>query len=223
MEDVSLVNKIPDNKIISIQNSEYTLFGSQKNKKRKDFWFSYHEQSYNSNYGWLAFLNEDKIFFNSTNQSPPSCKSDKHEGWFVSLNDMFAYDENNSRLSCKNGKVSTAINSYGGITSAGVYIPKSNSVGACSSGDSAVTFRSTSCGTEMYKGIYLKNTLIGGMTTFKDNIYISISGEKGSSNLDSKGNFKKTDNLITGKPGYKLDDSSSSAVNVEVKSHMRIQ
>ncbi|HCK04301.1 MAG TPA: hypothetical protein DHV86_06025 [Methylophilaceae bacterium] len=65
--------------------------------------------------------------------------------------------------------------------------------------------------------------MIGGITNFKDNIYISISGEKGSSNLDSKGNFKKTDNLITGKPGYKLDDSSSSAVNVEVKSHMRIQ
>jgi len=75
----------------------------------------------------------------------------------------------------------------------------------------------------MYKGIYLKNTLVGGITSFKDNIYISISGEKGSSNLDSKGNFKKTDNLITGKPGYKLDDSSSPAVNVEVKSHMRIQ
>jgi len=173
-------------------------------------------------------LNSDPIFFNASERYPPSCKNDKHEGWKININQVYAYDENNQRKGCVHGKVSTAIHSYGGITSAGIYIPQQKGAtgGAnitCGSGSSAVIFRSTSCGTEMYKGIYLKNTLVGGITSFKDNIYISISGEKGSSNLDSKGNFKKTDNLITGKPGYKLDDSSSPAVNVEVKSHMRIQ
>jgi len=230
MEDVSLTNKVVKNVMVSMQNTESCFFATESSKLRcrKDFWHIFKAQSYNSNKGWLTMLNSDPIFFNASERYPPSCKNDKHEGWKININQVYAYDENNQRKGCVHGKVSTAIHSYGGITSAGIYIPQQKGAtgGAnitCGSGSSAVIFRSTSCGTEMYKGIYLKNTLVGGITSFKDNIYISISGEKGSSNLDSKGNFKKTDNLITGKPGYKLDDSSSPAVNVEVKSHMRIQ
>ncbi len=230
MEDVSTTNKVIKNVMVSIQNTESCFFATESSKTRCRgyFWNVFKAESYNSKQGWLTTLNIDPIFFNASEKYPPACNTDRHEGWFIDINNVYAYDENNQRKGCVHGKVSTAIHSYGGITSAGIYIPQQQGAtgGAnktCGSGSSAVIFRSTSCGTEMYKGIYLKNILVGGITSFNDNIYISISGEKGSSNLDSKGNFKKTDNLITGKPGYKLDDSSSSAVNVEVKSHMRIQ
>jgi hypothetical protein len=71
----------------------------------------------------------------------------------------------------------------------------------------------------MGQGIFLKNMTIGGVTAYKDNIYISVSAKKGTSNVDNNGKFKKTDNIITGKPGFAV---SSSNGKVTIKSRMRV-
>ena len=221
MDNLSLMNKSPDNKIISIQNTEADFF--TENKNRKANWLAYQGimSYYNKAKKWLGFERENYTFFDATYQNAPSCKSNVHEGWFVSINGLRAYDKNGSAKTCQNGKLATNIETYGGATIAGVYIPKvaSGVKNACSIGDSAITFRDAKCGTEITRGVYLYDTLIGGLTAYKENVYISISGKSTTGTVDSQGKFKQSENVIYGKPGFSLSNSGNE---VEVESMIRM-
>jgi hypothetical protein len=218
MENLSAFNKQPENKIISIQNNEADFFSS--NKSRKLAWqnlkssFNY----YNSNLDWLAFVKEDQTFFNSTNASAGSCKNDDQEGWYVNINDVQAYDANGGIFSCRNGKLSTNISSYAGVSTFGVYIPSNNSIGQqCSVGNSVLIFRDTKCGVETVPSVYLPYTIIGGITAYKDSVYISISGKQNNQTLDASGKFQQTGSIVSGKPGFDL----SKTKRLQIRSHIR--
>jgi Neisseria PilC beta-propeller domain len=195
MDILSLIGKTPDNIVVSIQDQEKNLFGNTVAR------------------GLSQFLNA-----NST--SVPTCVSSAQQGWYVNINNARAWDTLGAAYSCTNGKLASKVESYGGISTIPIYVPPvlagSN---YCSSGDSAVLFKSTKCGYDMGQGIYLKNMTIGGVTAYKDNIYISVSAKKGTAKVDTGGKFTKTDNIITGKPGFTV---SSSNGKVMIKSRTRV-
>ena len=222
MENLSLMNKVPDNKIISIQNTEEDFFTDNKNRKANWLRYKGSMSYYNRLKDWLGFYNENYTFHDSTYRSAPSCKTDSQEGWYVSINGIRAYDKDGRSNYCKNGKLSTNIETFSGASIAGIYIPNtttSTAKNSCSVGDSAITFRDSKCGTEITRGLYLQNTLIGGITAHKENVYITISGQQNAGNVDSQGKFKQNGNIITGKPGFSLSNSGS---DVEVESQMRL-
>lgn len=195
MDILSLIGKTPDNLVVSIQDQEKNIFGSSLSRS------------------WSQFLNA-----NST--SAPACVSSAQQGWYVNINSARAWDSAGTSYSCINGKLASKVESYGGISVVPVYVPPilagSN---YCSSGDSAVLFKNTKCGYDMGQGVYLKNMTIGGVTAYKDNIYISVSAKKGAANVDTAGKFKKTDNIITGKPGFTVSNSNGK---VKIQSRMRV-
>lgn len=195
MDLLSLIGKAPDNLVVSIQDQEKNIFGSSLNR------------------GFSQFLNANNI-------SSPSCVSSSQHGWYININNARAWDSAGASYNCVNGKLASKIESYGGISAIPIYVPPVLSgSNFCSSGDSAVLFKNTKCGYDMGQGIFLKNMTIGGVTAYKDNIYISVSAKKGTSNVDNNGKFKKTDNIITGKPGFAV---SSSNGKVTIKSRMRV-
>jgi hypothetical protein len=186
MDILSLIGKTPDNLVVSIQDQEKNIFGSSLSRS------------------WSQFLNA-----NST--SSPACVSAAQQGWYVNINSARAWDSAGTSYSCINGKLASKVESYGGISVVPVYVPPilagSN---YCSSGDSAVLFKNTKCGYDMGQGVYLKNMTIGGVTAYKDNIYISVSAKKGAANVDTAG---------TGKPGFTVSNSNG---NVKIQSRMRV-
>jgi len=195
MDILSLIGKTPDNLVVSIQDQEKNIFATSAARSLSQF-------------------------LNANSTSAPTCVSTVQQGWYVNINNSRAWDNAGASYNCTNGKLASKIESYGGISTVPIYVPPvlagSN---YCSSGDSAVLFKNTKCGYDMSQGIYLKNMTIGGVTAYKDNIYISVSAKKGTVKVDTGGKFTKTDNIITGKPGFNV---STSAGKVMIKSRMRV-
>ena len=196
MDILSLIDKIPDNLVVSIQDQEKNMFG-------------------------VSATRELSQFLNANSTSVPTCVSATQQGWYININNAKAWDSTGASFYCTNGKLASRVESYGGISTVPVYVPPvlagSN---YCSSGDSAVLFKSTKCGYDVGgQGIYLKNMTIGGVTAYKDNIYISVSAKKGTANVDAGGKFKRTDNIITGKPGFTVNSANGK---VTIQSRMRV-
>ncbi len=195
MDILSLIGKTPDNIVVSIQDQEKNIFGISTNRPLAQF-------------------------LNANNTSSPVCVSTAQQGWYININNARAWDSMGAGYSCSNGKLASKIESYGGVSTIPIYVPPvlagSN---YCSSGDSAVIFKNTKCGYDMGQGIYLKNMTIGGVTAYKDNIYISVSAKKGTAKVDTAGKFTKTDNIITGKPGFTVSTSNGKVI---IKSRLRV-
>ena len=220
MEDLSF-NSSADNIIVSIQNTEDSFFTENKNRKYNFRRYKNNFSHYNARKDWLGFYNESQypVFYNSNWKKPPSCKSDNQEGWYLKIYHLQAYDKSGKLKTTNYGKLSTNIETQAGMSIAGIYVPNQKSGGqSCSIGDSAITFIDTKCGTELGRGVYLYNTLLGGVTVHNDNVYISVSGKSQSGTVDSQNKFKQSENIIYGKPGFSLSNSGSE---VEVESMIR--
>ena len=195
MDMLSLIGKSPKNLIVSIQDLEKNIFGV----------------NYSRNFSQ---------FLDATSTNSNSCVSAAQQGWYVDINAISAWDAQNNAILCTNGKLSSKIEAYGGIASIPVYIPpQPSSANYCSSGDSAVIFRSTKCGYEASRGIYLKDMTIGGVAAYKGNLYISVSSKNGAGTIDSTGNFKKTDNIIVGQPNFKLIGTNRLSTKSKIRIH----
>jgi len=175
---------------------------------------------FNSDKDWLGFYLENYTFFDASTRSAPSCKTSDQEGWYVRVNNIYAYDENRKPFSCRGGKLSTSLVANGGITTGGLFIPPViNSTTSCGSvGSSALVFRNTKCGTESLPGVYLNNTLIGGITVHKNRLYISVSSDSNSGKVISK-NFVRDENIISGDPGF---STSNSTETLKIESKQRV-
>ena len=219
MDNISALAKVPDNKIISIQNSNEDFFTN--NKTRKNNWkrMKGSMRYYNSANDWLGFYLENYTFFDASTRAAPSCKSTDQEGWYVKINNIYAYDKDRKRYSCRSGKLSTQLVENAGITTGGVFIPPAVST-TCQSavGDSAIIFRNTKCGTESFPGIYLNNTLVGGIAVYKNKLYISVSSDQKSGQV-SNSKFVRDENIISGDPGFK---SSSTSDTLKIESKQRV-
>lgn len=217
MDNISALGKTPDNKIISIQNTNEDFFTTSKNRKNNWLRMKGSMNYYNSSSDWLGFYLENYTFFDASTRSAPTCKSADQEGWYVSINSIFAYDDKSVRYSCRSGKLSTQLVANSGIVSGGIFIPPviSSTTSCGSVGSSALVFRNTKCGTESFPGIYLSNTLIGGITAYKNKLYISVSSDQSSGKV-SNAKFVRDENIISGDPGF-TQTSATDSLKIESK------
>ena len=195
MDMLSLIDKSPANLIVSIQDAETNIFG--KNVSRN-------------------FAN----FLNATNTNISSCVSGTQQGWYVDINTTTAWNAANTSIACNSGKLSSKIQTYGGIATIPLYIPpQPSSANYCTGGDSAVIFRNSKCGYQSSNGIYLTQMTIGGVVAYKNNIYISVSSKNNTTTGDSAGVFTKTGNIITGQPNFSLTSPNRLSVKSKVRVH----
>lgn len=187
MEILSMTNKSPDNLLVSIQDTENNIFGLNKSRSFLT--------SDSSSWG------SSSLFFNATNTSSPSCQSNSQLGWYVRMNGLSAFDENNNLKTFNLAKLAAKPETVGGLVAAPIYIPPID-LNSCSLGSSALIYRDCKCGYSSGPALYLTNMLIGGVATFKNNIYISVSSKSNVTKVDAAGKYTKTGSVITGQPGF---------------------
>jgi hypothetical protein len=195
MDMLSLIDKSPSNLIVSVQDAEANLFGKTVSRPFTQF-------------------------LNATSTNVNTCVSSSQQGWYADINTTTALDAANNAIACSSGKLSSKIETYGGLATIPLYIPpQPSSANYCTGGDSAVIFRNAKCGYQTSKGIYLKQMTIGGVVAYKNNIYISVSSKNTTTAIDSTGNFTKTGNIITGQPNFSMASPNRLSVKSKVRVH----
>lgn len=187
MEILSMTDKTPDNLITSIQDTEKNIFevNTARSFKTTD----------------SSLWGISSLFLNATSTLSPACPSVSQQGWYVRMNGLSATDENSVTKSCQNAKLSSKIETYGGSVIAPIYIPPAD-LSSCAIGSSAVFYRDAACGYGSGSPLYLTNMIIGGVTTYKDNVYISVSSKNNVTKVDAANKYTKVGAVITGKPGF---------------------
>jgi Tfp pilus tip-associated adhesin PilY1 len=201
METLSMIDKSPDNLIVSIQDTENNIFGLNKSRS----FLTTNSSSWGSS----------SLFMDATNTYSPTCQSSSQQGWYVRMNGLTAADENNVIRSCQSAKLAAKTETYGGMVAAPIYIPPAD-LNSCALGSSALIYRDAKCGYQSAPPLYLSSMLIGGITTFKKNIYISVSSKSAVTKVDAANKYSKVGAVITGQPGFTLKP-------VTLKSKLRIR
>ena len=187
METLSIIDKSPDNLIVSVQDTENNIFALNKSRSflttNSSLWGS------------------SSFFMDATNNYSMTCQNTSQQGWYVRMNGINALDENNISRSCNYAKLAAKIETYGGLVAAPIYIPPTD-LNSCSLGSSALIFRDAKCGYQSGPPLYLSNMLIGGITTFKNNIYISVSSKSTVTKIDAQNKYTKVGAVVTGQPGF---------------------
>jgi hypothetical protein len=118
-------------------------------------------------------------FLNVSNAKTPTCPIEPQKGWVAYFNETSAIDiVSGVTKSCSNAKLWQQIEVSGGVAKILGYIPPAQTSGTsnCVIGDSFIQFRDPACGYQIGSGgVYLSNTIIGGITTFRDKVYLSLS------------------------------------------------
>jgi hypothetical protein len=191
METLSMIDKTGtngiDNLIVSIQDTENNIFGLNKSRS----FLTTNSSSWGSS----------SLFNDATNIFFPACQSSSQYGWYVRMNGLTAADESNVSRSCNYAKLAAKIETYGGMVAAPIYIPPAD-LNSCALGSSALIYRDAKCGYQSAPALYLSNMLIGGITTYKNNIYISVSSKSNVSKVDAANKYSKVGAVITGQPGF---------------------
>ena len=209
METLSMIDKTPinvsypgiDNLIVSIQDTENNIFGLNKSRS----FLTTNSSSWGSG----------SLFNDATNIFSPTCQNSSQQGWYVRMNGLTAADENNVLRSCNYAKLAAKIETYGGMVAAPIYIPPAD-LNSCALGNSALIYRDAKCGYQSAPPLYLSSMLIGGITTYKNNIYISVSSKSAVTKVDAANKYSKVGAVITGQPGFTFKPAT-------LKSKLRIR
>lgn len=185
-----------DNLIVSIQDTEKNIF--ELNKSRS--FLTTNSSSWGST----------SLFNNATDIFSPACQNSSQQGWYVRMNGLTAADENNILRSCNYAKLAAKIETYGGMVAAPIYIPPAD-LNSCALGSSALIYRDAKCGYQSAPPLYLSNMLIGGITAYKNNVYISVSSKSQVTKVDAANKYSKVGAVITGQPGFTFKPATLKA------------
>ena len=126
------------------------------------------------------------------------------------MNGLTAVDENSVSRACTYAKLAAKTETYGGMVAAPIYIPPAD-LNSCALGSSALIYRDAKCGYQSAPPLYLTNMLIGGITTFKNNIYISVSSKSSTTKVDAANKYTKVGAVVTGQPGFTFTPATLKA------------
>jgi len=128
-------------------------------------------------------------------------------GWKLDVNLLSGPNSTGQLVRMTHGKLSSKILQYGGSALFTVYAPQQSN--ACSLGNSCYVERDAACG--FSKNIRcFSGQMLGGVTVYKDKVFISVSGGTGQESMP--GGFQRKDNLITGSGTF--SPSQSGSVNL---------
>ncbi len=177
----SAYGKAPDNFVASFQDLDTNVFVSGAGSGWSKVCAAEIPECYRPVYGSPAPVQINSTnFFNASNTRTASCPADSQKGWVAYFNESSAADiVTGATRSLANGKLWQQIEVSSGVARILGYVPplqSSSNAAACVIGDSFIQFRDPACGYLLGgSGVYLSNSIIGGVTTFRDKVYVSLS------------------------------------------------
>jgi hypothetical protein len=177
----SALGKTPDNFVASFQDLDTNIFVSGAGSGWSKVCAAEIPACYRPTYVSPSPVQVNSTnFVNVSNALTASCPSESQQGWVAYFNQSTATDiVTGASKSCANGKLWQQIEVSSGVARILGYVPPAQSsanASTCVIGDSFIQFRDPACGYLLGGGgVYLSNTIIGGITTFRDKVYISLS------------------------------------------------
>jgi hypothetical protein len=185
--------KNPDNMVVSFQDIDSNVFVANAGSGWTKVCGVERPECYRPNYVSPAAVQINSTnFLNASTETSGKCPNSSQKGWVVYFNQVKANDlaTGESKL-CSNGKLKQQIAITNGVAMITGYSPATSispKATSCSIGNSFILFRDPSCGYDLNGGVFLSNTIISGITPFKEKLYLSINNSKENKGLSPNPN-----------------------------------